>query len=99
MNNTEYIRTDLEQETHFFFPQLRESPDLVLHPMNKPYQKPPVTRHYRDYSPGRLGTHVLPFSGLDAHLFYGMTTACVLLSQKALGSWFVIGFSCLNIGA
>lgn len=67
MNNTQYILTHLEQETHFL-PQLRESPGLVLHPMNKPYQISPVTRHYRDYSPGRLGTHVLPFSGLDAHL-------------------------------
>lgn len=37
MNDTKYSLTDLEQETHFLsFPQLRESPGLVLHPVNKP---------------------------------------------------------------
>lgn len=98
MNNTEYILTDIEQETHFLSLSSEKKSDLVLDPMKKPYQKPPVTRHSRDYSPGRLGTHVLPFSGLDAHLFYAMTIACVLLSQRDSGQ-LVIGLSCLNIGA
>lgn len=100
MNDTKYSLTDLEQETHFlsFFPSAQRKSWFSFASSEQTYQKPPVTRHYRDYSPSRPGTRVFPFSGLDAHLSYRMAIACVLLSQRGSGQ-LVIGFSCLNIGA
>lgn len=59
--------------------------------MSKPCLPPPVTRHYRDYFPRRLGTHALPFSGPDAHSLTRWLLHVSYLSREALGSW-LLGF-------
>lgn len=59
--------------------------------MSKPCLPPPVTGHYRDYFPRRLGTHALPFLGPDDHSLTRWLLHVSYLSREALGSW-LLGF-------